>query len=338
MTAPEDEHEPVGPPNVPLVLRTPDDRFEGLEGFDHRPRYVTVDDRRLGPLRLHHVEAGPAGGDPVVLLHGQPTWSYLWRTVIDRLAALGHRVLAPDLVGFGRSDKPARRTDHTVAGHVAWTGAWLEALNLRHVTLVAQDWGGPIGLGALAAAPGRFDRVVAANTILHACDPAMDADVSWANHADGHGHVVLQQELVDYVLLSQRLATLQPSLFVRFATAEPPPEAVLAAYDAPFPDERYLAGPRQFPVLIPLTPSDPGTAVTRAAWEVLRRWEKPFLTVYSDGDPASRGWDRVFHRLVPGAAGRPPVTLAGAGHFLQEDRGEALADAVDAFVQATPAG
>ncbi len=320
---------------APGVLRTPEDRFRSLPGFAWEPRYLSIPDPALGTLRVHYVDEGPPGAPPVLLLHGQPTWSYLWRTVIARLVGLGHRVVAPDLVGFGRSDKPARRTDHTLAAQVSWTAEVVRALDLRSVTLVVQDWGGPIGLSVLAAEPDRFARVVAANTICHVGDPSMAGELAWAAYGMGDGRVVLQQELVDYVLLTQRLPVLQPSLFVRFATVTEVPDDVLAAYDAPFPDESYCAGPRQLPVLIPLTPGDPGAALLRGTWEVLRSFDRPFLTAYSDGDPASAGWDRVFRRLVPGAADVPPVTIGAAGHFLQEDRGEELADVVAAFVRAT---
>jgi haloalkane dehalogenase len=321
---------------VDRVLRTPDERFAHLPGFDFEPRYADIVDDVLGQMRMHYVEAGPVSADPVLLVHGQPTWSYLWRHVIRSLAERGHRVVVPDLIGFGRSDKPARRTDHTVADQVAWLHQFIERLDLIRVTLVAHDWGGPIGLSVLAAVPGRFARVVATNTILHTADATMADDLNWADHEDGHGHMVLQQELVEYILLTQRLPQLEPSLFVRFATAKPPDDRVLAAYDAPFPDESYAAGPRQLPVLIPLTPNDPGAAVGRNTWEVLRGWDRPFLTAYSDGDPASRGWDRVFQERVPGAKGLDHVTIAGAGHFLQEDRSRELAAAIDRLVESTP--
>jgi haloalkane dehalogenase len=320
------------------VLRTPDERFNDLPGYDFEPHYVDITDDALGTMRMHFVDHGDPEADPVLLLHGQPTWSYLWRRVITSLAAAGHRVIAPDLIGFGRSDKPARRTDHTVADHVDWMHQFIERQHLSHLTLVAQDWGGPIGLSVLAADPDRFDRVVATNTILHTSDPATAGGVEWANHDDGHGHVVLQKELVEYVLLTQRLPTLEPSLFVRFATASSVDERVLTAYDAPFPDESYEAGPRQLPVLIPLSPSDPGAAIGRATWEALHQWDRPFLTAFSDGDPASRGWDKVFQDQVPGAKGVAHVTIAGGGHFLPEDKGEELAEVITDFIASTHSG
>jgi haloalkane dehalogenase len=325
-----------GPPSSPLVLRTPDDAFDALAGYDFEPHYVEIADPDLGPLRMHHVDEGPRRADPVVLLHGQPTWSYMWRDTIRTLVAAGHRVVAPDLIGFGRSDKPRHPHHHSYAAHVSRTRQLFAALDLRRATLVVHDWGGPIGLTALAAEPARFVRVVATNTILHTGDPALAGELAWANHADGDGHVVLQQELVDYVLLTQRMPVITPSLFVRFGAANPPGAEALAAYDAPFPDPSYTAGPRQFPVLIPLTPNDPGAAIGRETWSVLERWDRPFLTAFSDGDPASRGWDRVFRRRVPGAAGVDHVTIVGAGHFVPEERGAELGEAVDRFIAAAP--
>lgn len=322
----------------PGVLRTPDDRFAGLPGFPHRPRYVTVDDPLLGPLRMHYVDAGPADAPPVLLLHGQPTWSFLWRRVITVLAGRGHRVIAPDLIGFGRSDKPARHTDHTVASHVDWTGQLVDRLDLRQATLVGQDWGGPIGLAVVfGPRPDRFDRLVVTNTILHTCEPELGGAPGWANHVDGRGRSVVQSDLLDYVLATQRIPDLRPGVFVRFATAAPVTDEVAAAYDAPFPDESFKAGPRQLPVLIPLTMTDPAAALGRRVWDELSRWDRPLLTAFSDGDPASSGWDRVFQARVPGAAGRRHHTIEGAGHFLQEDRGEELGAVVADFIESNPA-
>ncbi len=326
-----------------MILRTPDERFAGLPDFPFAPHYLDVPDggptlpgSRGDRLRMHYLDEGPADADPVLLLHGQPTWCYLYRHVATALADRGHRVVAPDLIGFGRSDKPADPRAHTVAGHVAWLGALVDGLDLRRVTLVVQDWGGPIGLAVLAARPDRFDRVVATNTILHTADPALAGRLAWANHTDGHGRMVVAESLLDYILLTQRAPSLDASLFVRFGTATDVPEPVLAAYDAPFPDDRYMAAVRQMPVLIPLTTGDPGAAVNRATWAALDGWSKPFLTAYSDGDPASAGWDAVFCDRVPGAAGQAHVTIDGAGHFVQEDRPTELAGVIADFVGATP--
>ncbi len=317
------------------VVRTPDDRFADLPGYPYPPCYVEVGSKETGPLRMHYVEAGPPDADPVLLLHGQPTWSYLYRTVIETLAAAGHWVLAPDLIGFGRSDKPTDRWAYTVRRHVDWIGRLVTALDLRRITLVVQDWGGPIGLAALAADPDRFARVVASNTILHTSEPWLDGRLGWANHGLGDSRVVLEEALVDYVSYTQRAPTLRASDFVAFATVGDVAPDVLAAYDAPFPDETFQAGMRQFPALIPLTRNDPGAAVNRATFAALEHFDRPFLTAYSDGDDASAGWDAVFQERVPGARDQPHTTIEGAGHFVQEDRGTELGDVVARFIAAT---
>jgi haloalkane dehalogenase len=319
------------------VARTPDERFVGLDGYRYPPCYVEVGTAETGPLRMHYVEAGPPDGDPVLLLHGQPTWSYLYRHVIDTLAAAGHWVLAPDLVGFGRSDKPTNRFDYTFRRHVDWMTRFVDALDLRRITLVVQDWGGPIGLAVVAHEPDRFARVVASNTMLHTSDPALGGRVGWANHGTGHDQVVLQEALVEYISFTQRAPSLRASDFVSFVTKTEMAPEVLAAYDAPFPDERHQAGMRQFPSLIPLTRNDPGAAINRATWAALEHFERPFLTVYADGDEASAGWDGVFQERVPGAQGQAHTTITGAGHFIQEDKGVELGDVIARFIDATPA-
>ncbi len=318
------------------VLRTPDECFAGLVDFDYEPRYVEVDGGGLGPLRMHYVDEGPPGAPPVLLLHGQPTWSYLYRHVIARLVERGLRAVALDHVGFGRSDKPAERTEHTVARHVAWVSQAIERMGLRDVTLVAQDWGGPIGFAALAADPGRYARAVAANTVLHTVDPGLEGRLDWANHGIDGGRVVHAEALVDYVLSSQRARRLTPSVFVDVATVTSIGEAALAGYDAPFPSEAHAAAVRQFPVLIPLTRNDPGAAIARRAFTALGEFRRPMLTAYADGDPATRGFDAVFQLQVPGAAGQRHRIMAGAGHFVQEDAGYELGDVVADFVEANP--
>ena len=327
---PEPHEPPAG------VLRTPDECFVDLPGFSYPPRYATVAAAGTPPVRMHYVEDGPADGEVVLLLHGQPTWSYLYRHVIPVLAAAGLRVIAPDHIGYGRSDKPVERTHYTFARHVEWMGSFVGALDLQGVTLVAQDWGGPIGLSALAAQPQRFARVVAANTILHTADPALADRLVWANHGLGEHRVVLEEALVDYLLYYYRAPDIVASFFVD-AVAGPLASEVLAAYDAPFPDPRYKAGLRQMTGLLPLTRNDPGAAIGRATMAALARFERPFLTAYSDGDPATAGWEQVFQEWVPGAVGQAHTRIAGAGHFLQEQKGEELARVVAEFVAATPA-
>jgi haloalkane dehalogenase len=317
------------------VLRTPDVRFQGLPDYSFAPNYVRVETRGIEPLRMHYADAGPADGAVVLLVHGQPTWSYLYRHVIRVLADDGLRVIAPDNIGFGRSDKLSEPTDYTFRRHVDWLHGLVTNLDLRDVTLVAQDWGGPLGLSVLARVPDRFARVVATNTILHTCDPALQGRLAWAHHGVGDDRMMLQESLLDYVRFYQRAPDIVPSFFLE-AVAGPLPADVLAAYDAPFPDRSYTSGLRQLIALIPLTRNDPGAAIGRNTMAVLEQWRRPFLTAYSDGDPATRGWDRVFQQRVPGARGQDHVTIAGAGHFVQEQRGEELAGIVARFIARSP--
>lgn len=297
------------------ALRTPDERFGNLPGYSFAPQYVDAGDG----LRMHYVDVGPRDGEPVLLLHGEPSWSYLYRKMIPLLVDAGLRAIAPDLIGFGRSDKPAAREDYTYGRHVGWTASLLEQLDLRGITLVCQDWGGLIGLRIAAEHEAQFARIVAANTFLPTGDdPPGEAFLRW-------------QEF------SQKAPEFQVGNIVRGGCRTPLTPEVIAAYDAPFPDDSYKAGARQFPLLVPTRPDDPASAANRAAWEVLGRWEKPFLTAFSDEDAITRGGDHRFQSLVPGAKGQPHTTIAGGGHFLQEDRGEELANAVIAFIQGTPA-
>ncbi|MBW3620334.1 MAG: haloalkane dehalogenase [Actinobacteria bacterium] len=298
------------------VLRTPDDRFTDLPGFPFAPHYVEVDDHEGGRLRVHHLDEGPADGPVVLLLHGEPSWSYLYRTMIPVLAGAGLRCVAPDLVGFGRSDKPARQEDHSYARHVAWMRECLfDVLDLTDVTLVCQDWGGLIGLRLVGEHPDRFARVVVANTGMPTGDQRMpDAFLAWQRWASEAEDLPVGR-LVDGGCTSDL------------------PAEVVAAYDAPFPDRSFKAGAQVLPSLVPTSPDDPAAAANRAAWEALQRFERPFLTAFSDGDPITAGGERVFSKLVPGASGQPHTTIAGAGHFLQEDRGPELADVVVSFVR-----
>jgi len=316
------------------VLRTPDQRFVGLPGYPFEPRYHDVETAGLPPLRMHYVDAGPTDGPVVVLLHGQPTWSYLYRNVITALAEAGLRVIAPDNIGFGRSDKLTDPTDYTFARHIDWVHSLITGLDLRAITLVVQDWGGPIGLSALAREPDRFSRVVATNTILHTGEPALAGKLTWAHHGVEPGRMLLQETLLDYVSFYQRAPDITPSVFLD-AVAGPLSSAVRAGYDAPFPDRTYKAGLRQLTALIPLTRNDPGARIGAATMAALAQWEKPFLTAYSDGDPATHGWDAVFQEHIPGARTQNHATIAGAGHFVQEQQGELLADIIVAFTAAS---
>jgi haloalkane dehalogenase len=294
------------------ALRTPDERFATLPGYAFAPHYIDVDG-----LRIHYVDEGPRTAAPVLMLHGEPSWSYLYRKMIPIVTAADHRVIAPDLVGFGRSDKPVRREDYTYQRHVDWMRALIERLDLRGVTLVCQDWGGLIGLRLTAEHSERFARVIAANTFLPTCDtPPGDAFKAWQKYS---------QETPDF----------QVGGIVRGGCATDLAVEIVAAYDAPFPEDRYKAGARQFPLLVPTSPDDPAAAPNREAWDVLRRWQKPFLTAFSDLDPITRGADRLLQEAIPGAKGQPHTTIVGGGHFLQEDKGEELARVVVDFIART---
>jgi haloalkane dehalogenase len=300
------------------ALRTPDDRFTDLPDFPFAPHYVEVDDGEGGSLRVHHLDEGPADGPVVLLMHGEPSWSFLYRTMIPVLVDAGLRCVAPDLVGFGRSDKPSDRSDYTYARHVEWMRqALFDRLDLRDVTFVGQDWGGLIGLRLLGENPDRFARVVAANTGLPTGEhPMSDAFLAWQKFSQESPHFPIGR-IVD-----------------GGCTTDLPP-AVVAAYDAPFPDDSFTAGARIFPSLVPTSPDDPAAEANQAAWRVLEAFDRPVLTAFSDGDPITRGGEGVFQRTVPGAIGRDHVTIAGGGHFLQEDRGPELARVVAAFVAGT---
>ncbi|HTX27676.1 MAG TPA: haloalkane dehalogenase [Streptosporangiaceae bacterium] len=297
------------------VLRTPEERFADLPGFGYAPRYAEV-----GGLRLAYVEAGPADAEPVLLLHGEPSWSFLYRTVMPVLADAGLRAIAADLAGFGRSDKPAEMADHTYARHVEWIRALaFDALDLRGVTLVGQDWGGLIGLRLVAEHPDRFARVVAANTGLPTGDQPMP-DV-WLRFRD----------------VVRTAPALSVSRLVQSGCQTPLPPEVLAAYEAPFPDPSYAAAVRAMPGLVPTSPDDPASEANRAAWRKLSAWDKPFLVAFSDRDPITGGMAPILKRTVPGAAGIDHPVLTGAGHFLQEDAGERLGSAIVEFITAHPA-
>ncbi len=330
------------------TLRTPDERFENLAGYPFAPHYTEVPDGEGGKLRIHHVDEGPQDGPLILCLHGQPTWSFLYRKMIPIFVDAEYRVVAPVFVGFGRSDKPTRREDYTFARHVRWMSDWLEALDLNGITLFCQDWGGLIGLRLVASYPERFARVVAANTGL----------------PDGGGIPVDAAPAMRELYESLPVVTAS-ELPARFASKDGPPgflywrkfcaetpelriseligltggrvdAAVRAGYDAPFPHERYMAGARQFPSLVPVFPDDPEIPANREAWKVLEAFDKPFLTAFSDGDPVTAGGERTFQKRVAGAQGREHVTIRAAGHFLQEDKGEEVAAAVLRLIEQNP--
>lgn len=294
-------------------LRTADHRFADLPDFPFGPRYQDVDG-----LRIHYLDEGPPDGEPVLLLHGEPTWCYLYRTMIPGLVAAGLRVVAPDFVGFGRSDKLTRREDYSYAFHVEVMRRFLDHLDLRQLTLFGQDWGGLIGL-RLATGPGdRFARIVVANTALpDGLLPPTEAFLRWREY-------------------SQTAPAFETGRIVARGTVGGLTPAVAAAYDAPFPDPTYQEGARTFPMLVPVEDDDPGALANADAWRVLRRWTRPFLTAFSDSDPITAGGEVPFQQLVPGAAGQPHATIRGAGHFLQEDKGPELAALIVEFIRRNP--
>jgi haloalkane dehalogenase len=299
-------------------VRTPDERFAGLSDFPFPPHYLEVGSGDGGVLRMHYLDEGPRDGQVVLLLHGEPSWSYLYRWMIPVLVEAGLRAVAIDLVGFGRSDKPTRREDYTYAAHVDWTWSAIETIGLTDVTLVCQDWGGLIGLRLVGEHPERFARVVAANTMLPTGD-----------HHPGEAFLAWQR-------FSQETPEFPVGRIVDGGCVSSLPPDVIAAYDAPFPDDTYKAGVRQFPMLVPTNPDDPAAPANRAAWEVLSRFDRPFLCAFSDSDPITAGADAVLRKLIPGAKGQPELTIEGGGHFLQEDKGRELATAVVEFVRSTP--
>ncbi len=292
-------------------LRTPDDRFADLPGYPFAPNYTEISDQDGGTLRVHHLDEGPSDAAPILLMHGEPSWSYLYRKIIPALVDAGHRVVAPDLVGFGKSDKPTEQSDYTYARHVAWmTELLVDHLDLRGATFFGQDWGGLVGLRIVAENEDRFDRVIVGNTGLPDGDhPPSDAFLAW------------QQ-------FSQTSPTFDIGMILQGATITELTAEEVAAYDAPFPDDTYKAGARIFPSLVPTSPDDPAAPANKAAWEVFRRWEKPFITCFSDSDPVTGGGDKPFRELIPGAQGQPHVTLEGGYHFFQEDVAPQIVDVI----------
>jgi haloalkane dehalogenase len=288
------------------VLRTPDSRFENLHGFPFEPHYADVAASDTDSLRMHYVDEGPSDGSPIVLLHGEPTWSYLYRTMIPPLVDGGHRVLAPDLIGFGRSDKPSATSDYTYLRHVEWVTSWFESLDLQDVTLFGQDWGSLIGLRIVAEQSHRIGRVVIAN-----------------------GFLPIGQQPANIAFRTWRAAARYSPVFpcgriVSVGTVTNVSKDIRAGYDAPFPDKSFQAGARSFPQLVPTSANDPAIPANRAAWEALGRWEKPFLCVFGAKDPILGRADRPLIDHVPGAAGQPHDRING-GHFVQEDCGPELA-------------
>ncbi|MDH3338637.1 MAG: haloalkane dehalogenase [Gammaproteobacteria bacterium] len=291
------------------ALRTPDYRFANLPGYGFEPNYVEI-----AGLRMHYVGAGPADAAPVLLLHGEPSWSYLYRKMIPPLASAGHRVVAPDLIGFGRSDKPAARSDYSYAGHVNWMRQFIEALDLNDITLFCQNWGSLIGLRVAAENQHRFARIALGNGGMPTGD----------------------EEFPRAFRIWRAFARWSPwfpvGRIVQSGTVNDLTKAEVAAYDAPFPSARYKAGARAFPALVPTGPDDVASDDNRRAWQLLSTFDKPFLTTFSNRDPITRGGERPFQDRVPGARNIEHVKIRNAGHFLQEDKGEELAEVLISFI------
>ena len=287
------------------ALRTPDERFADLPGYPFEPHWATLDSDD-GTLRMHYVDEGPRDGAVILLLHGEPTWSYLYRTMIPPLVDAGYRVLAPDLIGFGKSDKPAAMADYTYQRHVDWIVAWMDAIGLQDVTLFGQDWGSLIGLRIAGNQPERFAGIVIANGFLPTADRGTPiAFKAWRAFA--------------------RWTPVFPAgRLVQAGTVNPVPADVRAAYDAPFPSSKYQAGARAFPRLVPTDPDDVAVPANRAAWDALGTFEKPFLAIFGENDPLLAKGDRPLIKHIPGAEGQPHDRIRG-GHFIQEDAGPELA-------------
>jgi haloalkane dehalogenase len=304
------------------ILRTPDERFDSLPGFPFEPNYAEINavpaDAGAGSLRVHYLDEGPRTAPPVLLMHGEPSWSYLYRHMIPVLVAAGHRVIAPDLVGFGRSDKPTETSDYTYARHVAWMSELLFGqLDLTDITYFGQDWGGLVGLRLVAEAPERYARVVVGNTGLPTGDGKLsEAFLAWQK-------------------FSRESPVFPIGQIVNGGSASDLSPEVIAAYDAPFPDDSFKAGARIFPSLVPSLPDDPGSVDNAAAWKVLEAFDKPFLCAFSDKDAVTKGGEGPFLRRVPGTAGQAHTTIVGGGHFLQEDKGPELAEVIATFIEST---
>ncbi|HSR97936.1 MAG TPA: haloalkane dehalogenase [Kofleriaceae bacterium] len=303
------------------ILRTPDACFAASARLLPEPRTLEIPAGSAAPgqtLRMAYVDTGPSDAPAVLLLHGEPTWSFLYRTIIARLVDAGLRAVAPDLIGFGRSDKPAAITDYSYQAHLDWTWAFIGSLRPslggRGLHLVCQDWGGLLGLRLVAEHPEAFASVVAMNTSL----------------PTGAGRA--PKEFLDWRDYALTTPTLPIGAIVRRMSARPITDDIVAAYDAPFPDESYKAGARAFPALVPITPDDPAAIANRAAWDSLAQFERPFLTLFGDGDPMTRGNDRAFQKRIPGCRGQPHAVLANVAHFIQEDVGDEVGRRIAAFI------
>lgn len=327
---------PTTGPEIPVAVRTDDERFADLPDFPFAPHYVEVRNPHAdGTLRMHYVDEGPRDAPVVLMAHGEPTWSYLYRKMIPVFVAAGLRAVAVDHVGFGRSDKPTRPSHYSFDGHIEWMRELVVSLDLRDITIVCQDWGGPVAMGVLAREPDRFSRVVVGNTMLHTAEPELEGRLEWAVHESSDEDSTASKMLLDWMHFTHRAVEFAPSLPVSASTARGVTSEVAAAYDAPFPTEWHLAGVRQFPLLIPVTTTDPGAAINRATWKALAAWPGKLLTLFGDSDPPTRGWAEIFQERVPGARGQPHQILERAGHFWQEDCGAEAAQIIVDWVRST---
>ena len=311
----------------PGVYRTPDERFENLPDYDFAPRYADIQG-----YRVHYLDEGPADGEPILLLHGEPTWSYLYRKMIPILTAAGYRCIVPDLVGFGRSDKPASMDVHTYAFHVGVMTELVEALDLHDTTFFGQDWGSLIGLRVVAENAERFARVVLSNAGL----PVGQAAGPEALPAAGPEGLPEGSAFVAWKRRNQQMIDAGDIAVGALVSNNVGDPSVAAAYDAPFPDPRFKAGPLIMPQRVPVFADDPANEANRRAWEVFSGWQKPFLTAFSDSDPITRGNDARFRESVPGAEEQAHTTIEGAGHFVQEQAGEELAQVIVEFIADNP--
>ena len=290
-------------------LRTSDDRFNNLKDYPFRPHYIQINE-----LRVHYIDEGPKDGQTILMLHGEPSWSYLYRFMIPLCAAEGYRVIAPDLIGFGKSDKPKNINDYSYQTHMDWMTTFIQVLDLQNTTLVCQDWGSLIGLRLAAENEARFAGIVVGNGMLPTGEQKMPkAFKIWKNFARFSPWFPIDR-------------IINAGCFKELDKEE------RRAYKAPFPSAAYKAGSRAFPRLVPASPDDPAAEANKQAWEILKRWQKPFLTTFSNGDPITRGGDKFMQKLIPGSQGQAHTTLKG-GHFLQEDAGPEFAAAINQFVE-----
>ena len=298
-------------PKIENFLRTPEERFHNLPDFPYEPHYSEI-----GGLRIAYIDEGPKEGPVVLLMHGEPAWSFLYRKMIPVLVQAGMRVLAPDQVGFGRTDKPSHRADYTYENHVQWMSAWLESVDVSEITLFCQDWGSLIGLRMIAEMPHRFARIALSNGAL----PTGMEEMPRAFH------------------IWRAFAKYSPwfpiGKIVRFGCAQGLSDEAVIAYDAPYPNSRYKIGARVFPTLVPIEPSDPARQANELAWDMYKTWTKPFITLFSTRDPITKGGEKMWQKNVPGAANQNHTKIRGAGHFVQEDKGQEVAQALVAFIRA----